>query len=263
MSTIKLLDGTDWAVEELLQHMLDDDFYYGYLGQSALSSSSCKLINQSPKSYNAIVKYAKASEETAALTTGKLIHTMVLEPHEFDNRFTVVDTSSKSTKIWKEAVSNKGKGVSALTTKEYDDSMKVVDALLRNEIVKRHLKHSKFEVPAIGNVLGLPFRAKADILREDAIIDLKTTSEINGFRYSALKYGYPAQVFIYCQLFNIPFESFIFIAVDKGSKDIGIFTVSEQFYEEGRQLVSKAVKTYIDFFINGEDLDNYVLTGEL
>lgn len=86
MSTIKLLDGTDWAVEELLEHMLDDDFYYGYLGQAALSSSSCKLINQSPKSYNALVKYGKASEETAALTTGKLIHTMVLEPQEFDNR---------------------------------------------------------------------------------------------------------------------------------------------------------------------------------
>lgn len=263
MDTIKLLDGTDWAVEELLQHMLDDDFYYGYLGQAALSSSSCKLINQSPKSYNALVKYAKASEETAALVTGKVIHTMVLEPHEFDNRFKVVETHSKSTKLWKDAVANKEKGVSVLTSKEYSDSMKAVDALLRNEIVKGYLKGAKFEEPAIGDVLGLPFRAKADILRGDAIIDLKTTSEINGFRYSALKYGYPAQVFIYCELFKIPFDSFIFVAVDKGSKDIGIFTVSEQFYEEGRRLVTQAVNTYIKFFIEGEDLDNYVITGEL
>lgn len=263
MSSIVLLDGTEWEVSDLLLHMLDDDFYYGYLGQASLSSSSCKILNQSPKSYNAIVKYGKPQEDTTALTVGKLIHTMVLEPNEFEKRFVVVDASSKATKIWKDANDGLDKGVSAILEKDYSSAMKTVDALLRNEIVKGYLKGSKFEVPAIGNVLGLPFRAKADILHDDAIIDLKTTTEISGFNYSARKYGYPMQVFIYCTLFNVPFNAFTFIAVDKGSRDIGIFTVSEQFYEEGRRLTTQAVQTYIDFFINNLDLDNYVLRGEL
>lgn len=110
----------------------------------------------------------------------------------------------------------------------------------------------------------IPFRAKADILREnEAVFDLKTTSDISGFNYSARKYGYPAQVFIYCTLFNVPFSEFKFIVVDKGSKDIGIFSVSESFYNEGQRLVLNAIGIYTSYFINAEDIRNYVIYGEL
>lgn len=259
---ITLLDGVEWDKKTLLESMMDDDFYYGYLGKAALSSSSCKALNSSPKLYKAISN--GATLETSALSVGKLIHTAVLEPHEVDNRFVVVDVSTKTTKAYKEAKENLEKGKTLLTAKEYDDSMRVVDAVLCSEAVKAHLKGSSFEQPEIGIVNGLPFRAKADILREgEAIYDLKTTSDLSGFKYSAHKYGYPAQVYIYCTLFNIPFNEFKFIVVDKGSRDIGIFSVSESFYQEGARLVSEAVATYTTYFINEEDLSNYVIYGEL
>jgi hypothetical protein len=51
MSEIVLLDGTSWELPTLLDAMMDDDFYYGYLGSASLSSSSDKLLNASPKEY--------------------------------------------------------------------------------------------------------------------------------------------------------------------------------------------------------------------
>ena len=42
---ITLLDGKTWSKQEILSNMYDDSFYYGYLGKTALSSSSA--INES------------------------------------------------------------------------------------------------------------------------------------------------------------------------------------------------------------------------
>ena len=36
METIKTLDGKVWNKSELLKMMLNDEFYYGYLGENSL-----------------------------------------------------------------------------------------------------------------------------------------------------------------------------------------------------------------------------------
>ena len=54
---ITLLNGESFPKKELLEKMMDDEFYYGYLGKNALSSSSIKLLLDSPKKYKYITKY--------------------------------------------------------------------------------------------------------------------------------------------------------------------------------------------------------------
>ena len=66
----KLLDGTTHNYNELLDMMLEDSFYYGYLGKAALSSSSLKKLLQSPKAYQASLE--ERQEETKALREGSL-----------------------------------------------------------------------------------------------------------------------------------------------------------------------------------------------
>jgi hypothetical protein len=51
--------------------------------------------------------------------------------------------------------------------------------------------------------------------------------------------------------------------VDKNKKDIGVFSVSETFFMLGKRLVEQGVSDYIKFFIDGEDLEQYVIYGEL
>ena len=43
---ITTFDNKQWDKEELLANMYDDSFYYGYLGQNALSSSTIKTLQK-------------------------------------------------------------------------------------------------------------------------------------------------------------------------------------------------------------------------
>lgn len=258
---ITLLNGEEYNVPDLLSLMVDDDFYYGHLGKQALSSSACKMLLESPKTYYYVTKYGQ-KEDSPALLTGKLIHTMILEPQEFDNRFDISSTKGKTTKAFKELKETSQKAV--ITSAEYDSAMRIVDAFNRNEIVKQYLKGATFEQPGIGMISGLPFRAKADIinLEEGFIADIKTTTDLqSSFRFSARKYGYDMQAYIYTQIFGV--DDFYFIAIDKKSLDIGLFTVSEQFLFDGEQKVELAIQRFNTFFVEGQDLDTYMIVDKL
>ena len=254
---IKLLDNKYYDKTELLKRMLDDEFYYGELNTLALSSSSLKTLLSSPKTYKFSLEYGSPSSQ--ALRDGWLFHTAILEPNVFEAQ-TFIDVQSKNTKKFREA---KAENPRVFTAKEKSDAERLADAFLRNEHAKELIRDSEFEVPVIGEVMDMPFRGKADVLGSNRIVDLKTTTDIKGFSYSANKYGYDVQCYLYCNLFGKSHKDFYFLALDKGSLDIGIFNCSEEFYFRGEEKVEKALDLYNKFFIEGADLDNYCLTGEL
>jgi hypothetical protein len=257
-SKIKLLDGKYYDRVELLERMEDDSFYYGELNKLALSSSSLKQLLSSPKTYKFSLEYG--SGESQALRDGWLFHTAILEPEVFAAQ-TFIDVQSKNTKKFREA---KAENPRVFTAKERSDADRLVDAFYRNEHAKELITKAEFEIPAIDNVLDFPFRGKADVLATNRIVDLKTSSSnLKDFHYSANKYGYDVQCYLYCNLFGKTHKEFVFLVLDKGSLDIGIFNCSEEFYYRGEQKVEKALDLYNKFFIEGADLDNYCLTGEL
>lgn len=255
---IKLLDQKNYKKQDVLKKMYDDSYYYGTLGQLALSSSSLKLLLDSPKKYAYVSEYG--SPESQALRDGSLVHLAVLEPDKFQEQI-FVDVASKNTKTYKEAVAKHGQ---VFTRVEKQNAEKVADAIFRNEQALQLITNCEFEVPAIGDIYGFPFRGKADVLSSKGIVDLKTTSGgIKNFYHSAKKYLYSVQCYIYCQLFDVTYDQFKFLVVDKGSLDIGIFECSEEFYKDGEELTKKAIDIYETFFVNGADLDDYIITGIL
>ena len=254
---IQLLNGETFRDDEILELMKDDDFYYGYLGKAALSSSSIKLLLDSPKKYKYVTEYGQ--KESSALSAGWLFHTAILEPEVFNSQI-FVDVQSKNTKAYKLAKEQHDR---VFTIKEKRDAERLADAFLRNEHALQLITDCEFEVPAIGMVQGYPFRGKADVLDSYRVVDLKTTSDLKAFPYAARKYGYDVQVYIYSELFNKPYEEFKFAAIDKGSLDIGIYDVSEEFYNSGKEKVTRALETYQAFFIDGADLDSYCIKGTL
>ena len=252
---ITLLNGEPWGLDEILTQMYSDEFYYGHLGKHALSSSSLKLLLKSPKTYRNIMKYG--SEDSAALSTGKLTHWMLLEPNIIDN-IHFVDASTKNTKIYKEA---KEKHQEVFLEKEKQEAQRLTDAILRNEAALKLLNKAEFEVPMIKMLDGYAIRGKADILRDDTIVDYKTTADLSTFRYSADKYGYDLQSYLYLRLFDK--EKFTFLVIDKKSTDVGIFDTSEEFIERGRQKFIQAIDNYKYFFDSDTDIDQYVMRGIL
>jgi len=250
---IELLNKQIFDIQSLIDKMSDDEYYYGYLSENALSSSSIKDLLDSPKTY----KFRKehGSKESQPLRDGWLAHTCILEPDVFAAQ-EFVDVQSKNTKAFREA---KAINPKVFTMKEKKDAERVTDAFLRNEKAIRYLTGAEFEVPIIGMVDGYPFRGKADILGKDFIADIKTTTDVKGFRYSANKYHYDVQCYLYCQLFGINYDKFTFIIIDKGSLDIGIAHCSEEFYLSGRDKVQRAIHSYQTFFEDGVDIDSFYI----
>lgn len=253
---ITTFDNKQWNKEELLANMYDDSFYYGYLGQNALSSSTIKTLLSSPKTYHFTKKYG--SGETQALRDGKLFHTMILEPEKLDD-IIFVDAATKASKEYKLA---KETGKEVYTKSEKKAAERLCDALLRNEAVKEYLTKAEYEVPQIAMINNLPIRAKADILKGNTIIDLKTTTGIKDFRYSADKYSYDLQAWLYREMFGV--DNFVFVVIDKGSLDIAIFECSDEFYAKGKEKFEQGISNFKYFFqTEGVDLDQYVLRGVL
>ena len=254
---ITLLNGDHWGKEEILTQMYSDDFYYNFLGKNALSSSSLKTLLKSPKTYRNILNYGDPNSDSPALAAGKLVHWMILESHKID-KLHFVDATTKNTKVYKEAKAKYGE---VFLTKERSAAERLTDSVLRNEAAIKLLNNSEFEVPEIQMIDGLTFRGKCDIIQGNTIIDLKTTAELNTFKYSADKYGYDLQAWLYLKLFDK--KKFTFLVIDKASTDIGIFETTDEFLARGENKFKQAVDNYKYFFEQDNDLDQYVMRGIL
>ena len=111
----------------------------------------------------------------------------------------------------------------------------------------------EYETPGVTELFGNKWKGKADIINHDdkVIIDLKTTNDLDSFRFSAKKYNYDSQAYIYSHLFGY---EFMFIVIDKNTHQIGLFDCSTEFLERGQYKVEKASEVY-DLFYKSEDFD--------
>ena len=248
---IKTFDNKEWQREDILKRMYDDDFYYGYLGSNALSSSSAKKLIQSPKAY---LKSLKINSDAQPLRDGRLVHLSVLEPHKVKD-LTIID-GSKATKAFKQAVVELG-SANVYTRSEFNNANYMAESVLKCNEVTNLLKGAEFEVPEIAMIDGLPFRGKADVLNGNVVIDLKTTGDITRFKWSAKNFSYDLQAALYMKMFNA--DAFIFVVVDKDTKDIMICDCSDEFIRTGLRKLDTAIEQYKYFFQDEvPNLNNYI-----
>ena len=166
-------DGISHDKEELLEKMMDDDFYYGYLGKQALSSSSLKTLLKSPKLY--VKSLTEGDIETQPLRDGKMFHWSILEPDKFEG-IEIVDIKSRNTNKFRcalEEAITAGRSSEVYTSNERNVAINLKKELLKNVEASKYLEDAEFEVPAISMVDGIPFRGKADIVKGNKIIDFE------------------------------------------------------------------------------------------
>lgn len=262
METITLFDGKEWKVDEILKQMEDDSFYYGYLGQNALSSSSAKDLYKSPKTY--FNKTKEVNSDAAPLREGRLIHTVVLEEEKLNDKYDFVSIGSRRTKTFETAKAEaRSKGKEVMLTSELNKANELCNAIRFNSHANELFTGGTAETPAIGELFGLPFRGKADYLKDGHLIDLKTTAKLDGWERTA-KYlwHYDMQGWIYCELFGV--TKFTFVVIEKGTGDIGIFELSDETRELGGNKVKQCVNTYKEYFIDKRSkLNDYTIRGVL
>ena len=238
---------------EIIEKLRDDEHYYGDFGKQFLSNSDISALLTNP------LDFKKPSKPSPAFLVGGYFHTCILEPDKL-KKYKVINASTRNTKIYKEISG----GELCLLQHEVDQIEVMRDKMLNNEIISKLITGNvEYEVPGIVEIENNFWKGKADIVNHDEklIIDLKTTNDIQAFRYSAKRYNYDSQAYIYNKLFNY---DFLFIVVDKNTHQLGLFDVSDKFYQTGLDKVQKATDVY-ELFYKTENFkpENYFINQTL
>jgi len=239
---------------EILKNLDDDEKYYGDYGKQFLSNSDIKALLNDP------LNFKKPIVGNPNLIKGGYFHTLVLEPEKLE-RYKIIDASTRNTKIYKDLSG----GEMCLLQKEADELQLLRDKLMANNVCRELIQDIdvEYEVPGIIELEDEWWKLKADIVNntQGFVVDLKTTSDLDKFRYSAKLYNYDSQAYIYSSYFK---KDMIFVVVDKQTHKIGIFDCSPEFLERGKEKVQRAVEQY-RLFYKDQDFDpaQYIITKTL
>ena len=190
--------------EDVIEKLRNDEDYYGDFGKKYLSISDIKTLLTNP------LALGKPSEPRPAFLVGGYFHTAILEPDKL-KKYKVIPSSTRNTKAYKEMSG----GELCLLQHEVDQIELMSDIMLSNKVCEGLIRDSntEYETPGICKLEGEMWKGKADIINhnEKLVIDLKTTSDIQKFRWSASKFNYDSQAYIYSELFGY---ELIFIVID-------------------------------------------------
>lgn len=236
----------------IIEQLKDDSNYYGKVGQQYLSNSDIYSLLKNPRNF-------RKKEKSLALIEGGYFHTAMLEPHKL-KEYSVMDVSSRATKGFKEYIKdNDLHPYDVLLTKEVEKINTWVDAMKSNFVMYTDIyaEGNVYEKPAITNMFGVDWKGKADIITQTRVIDIKTTGNIDKFKWSANDYNYDSQAYVYEQLFGKPVEFYI---IDKTTLKLKIAKPSPETILRGRDKVLKAIEVYKKFFAedSAEDITQYI-----
>ena len=237
--------------KKIIEKLKQDEHYYGDYGKQFLSNSDISVLLKNPKMLR------EPKPKTSAMVVGGYFHTAILEPNKLKS-FKIIESSTRNTKKYKEI----SDGEICLLQHEADKIQLMTEVMMDNNICRGLIK-GDFEVPGVTELFGNKWKGKADIINheEKLVIDLKTTSDIDRFRWSASKFNYDSQAYIYSSLFGY---EMLFIVMDKETHQVGLFDCSPEFYKTGEDKVRKASDAY-DLFYKTDDFDSkqYLITKTL
>jgi len=246
--------------KKIIEKLKQDEHYYGDYGKQFLSNSNISTLLKNPR----LLREDKP--KTSAMVIGGYFHTAILEPDKLD-KFKIIKSTTRNTKQYKEMSG----GEICLLQHEVDKIELMREAVMDNKICRELINGPdplgdgtiEYEVPGYTEIFGNNWKGKADIINHDErlVIDLKTTSDIDKFRWSASKFNYDSQAYIYRLLFDY---EMLFMVIDKETLQIGLFDCSGDFYTSGMDKVRKATDAY-DLFYKTDDFDSkqYLITKTL
>ena len=230
--------------QKVLEKLKLDENYYGDFGKQFLSNSDIRTLLTNP------LALGVQSKPSPAFLVGGYFHTAILEPDKL-KKYKVIESSTRNTKAYKEMSG----GELCLLQKEVDQIELMTQKILENDVCRGLIKgiDVEYEKPGLAELEGALWKGKADIVNHDEklIIDLKTTKDINAFKWSANRFNYDSQAYIYSKLFGY---EFVFIVIDKETHQIAVMDCSPDFYSSGADKVKRAVEAY-DLFYKTEGFE--------
>jgi hypothetical protein len=243
-------------MKDIIKLLQDDREYYDGVGKNYLSNSNIGDLLKNPKNFN------KKQEDNKNFLVGRYFHQLILEP-EKAAATPHIDLATRRGKAYDSFLEENNITI-GLLTKEKVMLENLVESMLNVDDFRALIQEEgvQYEVPMVKEIHGEMWKGKADIVGSEHLIDIKTSSSIEKFRWSVRDYNYDSQAYIYQQLFNKPL---VFLVIDKTSRMMGMYPVSDESLARGEEKVIKAVEQYRKFYGDkpSEDINQFYFYEEV
>jgi len=228
---------------------ISNESYHNELN-TYLSSSDFRRLLRSPAHYRNHQKL-----DSPALAFGTLVHTFVLEPDVAKARYRAraeVDGRTKEGKAIRELEAKLAadERVEFVSASDYNAATAITDSVYASVGSSGILTSGMAEGTGLTELCGVNVKVRPDYLREDMIIDLKTTQDARpeAFLKSVINFGYEVQAALYvdaAQAIDGLKRRFLWIAAEKEAPyAVSVFEASDEMLERGRRLYKQAIETY-------------------
>lgn len=284
-----------------LQGLIDDmssEAYHGHAG--TYSSSQLKTIREDPETFHR--KYIEKSEEkesNSAFDIGTYFHTAVLEPHKLKSETAVFEGVRRGEKWESFKVQHAGKAI--VNPNELAQAEGLVKAVKNSPVAMGRIDQGKAEISAFvdvivshgdiftmeGDILGkfgwepakgrkpvkkdqliIPLKVRADLLADNFILDLKSTTgnarNEYAMRNSVSKYSYDLSAALYLDLFSVATQrvmhEFVWTFASKDYFNSQSYTASPENIQIGRVKWKKAVLLLAEYIECKWQFTDYMAT---
>jgi hypothetical protein len=153
------------------------------------SATSLKTFRKSPLIYRLECLGILASKRGSFFTFGSAFHCYLLESLQFTQRFTVSDppinprtgnpfgSETKAANEWRKSLT-----MEAVTSKEFSAIQQMANSIaLTHPKIWEQIQQSTCELSWRGQLGGIPFQSRIDVLHDECVIDLKTVHDLDEF----------------------------------------------------------------------------------
>ncbi len=232
---------TDQIVENLMAH------------RSHLSYSSLSAFGESPKDF--IDYKLRKKEQSDAMAYGSMVHCLVLEPADFENRYmafvddeicaAIGGAKPRATKQYKEWLSEQEAGLNGrimVSPVEYRHAKIVSDNVKFNRASRAVLDLCpRRELPIEWEYQNFMFKGFIDMDGDSAICDLKTCADASPKKFQrdivAMDYHMQAAMYMHAQG---KMKDFYHIAVDKNG-GVSVHQMDKHLLEAGAERYERLI----------------------
>lgn len=239
-------------------HLSIDDYH----GSEGISKTGLDYIDSNPADYQWHKSAPVDSDKLEALNEGQALHTLILEPHEYNNRFVVEPNFDRRT--------NAGKADAAAFAEEvaqtgkillpYDTDRKL--HLMRDSVMAHPMARKLLEVEGVNEEslywkdkqTGELCKCRPDRrvdLGGPMLVDVKKVADISRFQRHVQEFRYHVQNAMYVDGFRQLYGEappFVFLAVDStisaGRYRVQVIELDPEWVAAGYELYRKNLLTY-------------------
>ena len=227
-------------------------------GKNYFSPSQLKKLFISVGAFNSYLN--RKGYHSDQMELGSVVHKLILEPDEFDDVYAVLDdtdiiaqiggarpTATKAYSAFVDEFKEQAGNKIVISKSIKDLAQLIYDKCSMLGIIDTFFSDGEAEKTVTGVTKGYneDFDALCiiDYDTDFQSVDLKTTSKpLHKFKYDAYEFGYDIQASLTNSLNG---KEFVFVVVQTVEPfDIGIFTISQEFLDRGKEKINQALWNY-------------------